>query len=260
MKDFENSAQDLSLPPELIDQAISLPAPAVTPVVAVEVWAKDRRSSTAFSPGDLLANRFRILRFVARGGMGEVYEADDLELGEPIALKTVLPAIAHDQKMLTLLKAEVQLSRKVTHPNVCRIFDLACHRDASPDVPPIWFVTMELLRGHSLTREIQQAGKLPIDRVLPLAEQMASGLEAARRAGVVHGDFKSGNVLLVRAADNTVRAVITDFGLARTHEAARDSRSARVGTPAYMAPEQVKGEALSPQTDVYSFGVCSTRW
>jgi eukaryotic-like serine/threonine-protein kinase len=254
MKDFENSA-DLSLPPELIDQAISLPASPVTPAIRAEVTAKDRRSSTAFSPGDLLANRFRILRFVARGGMGEVYEADDLELGETIALKTVLPAIAHDQKMLTLLKAEVQLSRKVTHPNVCRIFDLACHRDPSPNVPPIWFVTMELLRGHSLTREIQQAGKLPIDRVLPLAEQMASGLEAARRAGVVHGDFKSGNVLLVRGADNTVRAVITDFGLARTLEAARDSRSARVGTPAYMAPEQVKGEALSPQTDVYSFGV-----
>ena len=255
MKDFDNpAASDVTLPPELGDQAISLPASPAKPSARDDAPPIGRRSTTAFAPGDLLANRFRILRFVARGGMGEVYEAEDLELGETIALKTVLPAIAHDPRMLALLKAEVQLSRKVTHRNVCRIFDLACHRDASPDVAPIWFVTMELLNGHNLTREIQQAGKLPVDRVLPLAEQMASGLEAAHRAGIVHGDFKSGNVLLVREKDNDLRAVITDFGLARTLEAARDSRSAQ-GTPAYMAPEQVKGEALSPRTDVYSFGV-----
>ena len=255
MKDPQDPASELTLAPELGDQAISLPTSPAPAITQEDVSFRGRRASTAFAPGDLLANRFRILRFLARGGMGEVYEAEDLELGETIALKTVLAAIAHDPRMLAALKAEVHLSRKVTHRNVCRIFDLACHRDASPDVAPIWFVTMELLKGHSLTREIQQAGKLPVERVLPMAEDMANGLEAAHRAGVVHGDFKSGNVLLVPDADNSVRAVITDFGLARTLEAARDSRNAQVGTPAYMAPEQVKGEALSPQTDVYSFGV-----
>ena len=254
MIDPEDSTANLSLPPSLEDEAISLPA--FEAEGAGQTPSRPRGGFTpAFAPGDLLANRFRILDFINRGGMGEVYEAEDLELHETIALKTVLPAIARDEKALALLKQEVQLSRKVTHQNVCRIFDLACHRSASADVAPVWFVTMELLKGHTLTREIQKSGKILTDRALSLAVQMADGLEAARRSRIVHGDFKSGNVMLVPAQDGSFRAVITDFGLARTAEAAGSSRDAKVGTPAYMAPEQVKGEALSFRTDVYSFGV-----
>jgi eukaryotic-like serine/threonine-protein kinase len=251
---MEDPAANLSLPPSLEDENISLPGfveIATVPIVA----STGLRFSPTFSPGDLLGNRFRILKFVARGGMGEVYEAEDLELQEAIALKTVLPAIARDPNALALLKSEVQLSRKVTHPNVCRIFDLACHRSASPDNPPIWFLTMELLKGHTLTQEIQRGGKLSEDRALRLALQMADGLDAVRRAHIVHGDFKSSNVLLVPLSDGSLRAVITDFGLARALETAKDSHAASVGTPAFMAPEQVKGEALSSRTDVYSFGV-----
>ncbi len=251
---MEDPAANLSLPPSLEDENISLPR-FVEIATVPTVVPTGLRFSPTFSPGDLLGNRFRILKFVARGGMGEVYEAEDLELQEAIALKTVLPAIARDPNALALLKSEVQLSRKVTHPNVCRIFDLACHRSTSPDKPPIWFLTMELLKGHTLTQEIQRVGKLSEDRALRLALQMADGLEAVRRAHIVHGDFKSSNVLLVPLSDGSLRAVITDFGLARALETAKDSHTARVGTPAFMAPEQVKGEALSSRTDVYSFGV-----
>ena len=251
---MEDPAANLSLPPSLEDENISLPG--FVEIATVPTLAPiGLRFSPTFSPGDLLGNRFRILKFVARGGMGEVYEVEDLELQEAIALKTVLPAIARDPNALALLKSEVQLSRKVTHPNVCRIFDLACHRSTSSDEPPIWFLTMELLKGHTLTQEIQRVGKLSEDRALRLALQMADGLEAVRRAHIVHGDFKSSNVLLVPLSDGSSRAVITDFGLARALETAKDSHTARVGTPAFMAPEQVKGEALSSRTDVYSFGV-----
>jgi eukaryotic-like serine/threonine-protein kinase len=253
MSQDSNLDRDISLPPNFGEGDISLNLQNNLSVpVSGEI--SQLRSGT-FMPGDLLANRYRIHSLIADGGMGRVYEAEDLELQQGIAIKTILPGIASDPKALALLKSEVLLSLKVTHPNVCRIFNLDCHRSPSPDVPPVWFVTMELLRGHTLSQEIKKTGKLSTERALPIAQQMANGLEAARRANVVHGDFKSGNVLLVPGAEDTIRAVITDFGLALALEAARNSRTANVGTPAYMAPEQVTGAALSPQTDVYSFGV-----
>ena len=253
MSDTDNAEADISIPPQFEGEEISLPAIADPFSPAPKPSGSSPLHST-FVPGDLLANRYRILSLIAHGGMGEVYKAEDLELGQNIAIKTILPAIAGDPKALALLKSEVSLSLRVTHPNVCRIFNLDCHRSASAEDLPIWFVTMELLDGHTLSREIQKLGKISIERTLPIAEQMAEGLEAARRASIVHGDFKSGNVILV-PTDGSIRAVITDFGLARTLEVARNFRVAQVGTPVYMAPEQVKGEELSPQTDVYSFGV-----
>src|SRR5271155_1440594 len=190
---------DVSLPPELGMGDISLDGGE--PVSPSPRMARGYPKSGTFLPGDLLANRYRILSLIAQGGMGEVYEAEDLELQQSIAIKTILPGISADPKALALLKSEVLLSLKVTHPNVCRIFNLDCHRSTSPDVAPIWFVTMELLQGHTLAREIRMAGKFAPERALPIAEQVANGLEAARRANIVHGDFKSGNVLLVPAAD-----------------------------------------------------------
>jgi eukaryotic-like serine/threonine-protein kinase len=207
----------------------------------------------SFAPGDLLANRFRILRFISKGGMGEVYEAEDLELHEHVAVKTVLASIAASPVAIDQFKREIQLARKVTHPNVCRIFDLVY--DPRPS-GPIAFLTMELLDGITLSACIENRGSLPLEESLALARQLAEGLNAAHRAGVIHQDFKPGNVILMEARNGSpARAVITDFGLAHNVRAAEQDSGKSVGTPAYMAPEQIEGQAISVATDVYALGV-----
>lgn len=171
----------------------------------------------SFGPGDLVADRYRIDRFLARGGMGEVYRADDLDLGVAVALKTIRPEIASNPASLRLFKQEVLLARSVTHSNVCRIYDLGRHRDESRDVS---FLTMEFLPGETLFARIRSRGVLPRHEALPIIRQIADALDAAHRAGIVHRDFKSPNVMIV-PTDAGDRAVITDFGLA---VASRDAR------------------------------------
>jgi serine/threonine protein kinase/tetratricopeptide (TPR) repeat protein len=218
-----------------------------------------------FSPGRTLAGRFRVLRFIARGGMGEVYEAEDLELGEHVALKTVRPEIAGDPHALERFKTEVHLARKVTHPSACRIFDVFHHRAGSdePGAADVTFLTMELLRGETLAERLARAGRMPHREALPLVEQMAGALEAAHRAGVIHRDFKSANVMLVPQGPDPscIRAVVTDFGLARRDPGADGSivtdtfTAAVAGTPAYMAPEQIEGGPITAATDIYALGI-----
>ena len=206
-----------------------------------------------FAPGDLLANRFRIIRFISQGGMGEVYEAEDLELREHVAVKTVLASIAASPAAIQQFKREIQLARKVTHPNVCRIFDLVYDPRSSG---PIAFLTMELLNGITLSTYIENKGSVPLDEALALARQMAEGLNAAHRAGVIHQDFNASNVIIEDAGfSHSARAVITDFGLAHNVRDAERGSGRNVGTPAYMAPEQIEGAPISVATDVYAFGV-----
>jgi tetratricopeptide (TPR) repeat protein len=211
-----------------------------------------------FSPGDEIAGRYRIIRFIANGGMGEVYEAQDRELSERVALKTVRPDLARDERALERFRREIQLSRRVTHPNVCRIFDLFHHASGAADVT---FLTMELLAGETLAEKILRDGPLGTAAALPLARQMAAALDAAHRAGIVHRDFKSANVMLVPDPRDPegLRAVVTDFGLARLHggSSAGDSLTGTgvVGTPAYMAPEQVEGGAITGAADIYALGI-----
>ena len=205
------------------------------------------------SNGEVLAGRFRIIRFIARGGMGEVYEAEDLELHENIAIKTVLPSIASNPGAIEQFKREIQLARKVTHANVCRIFDLVY--DPRPS-GSITFLTMEMLDGITLAAYLEKVGIVPLDEAIVLARQMAEGLDAAHRAGIIHQDFKTGNVMLINADDlEHRRVVITDFGLAYNSRAAGGTAGQRGGTPAYMAPEQIEGQPLSDATDIYAFGV-----
>ena len=203
------------------------------------------------------------------GGMGELYEAEDLELQERVALKTILPHIASDERAIVRFKREVHLARQVTHPNVCRIYDVFRHKDAagSADAPAadVVFLAMELLHGETLADRLRRDGPLSTAEILPLLDQMAAGLTAAHRAGVVHRDFKSDNVMLVKPAqpDEEPRAVVTDFGLA-WRSAQNESTALALsmstefeicGTPAYMAPEQVEGGPVTPATDVYALGV-----
>ena len=189
------------------------------------------KTGGVFRPGEVVASRFRIVRFLAQGGMGELYEAEDLELHERLALKTVLSKIAEDERSIQMFKREVHLARQVTHPNVCRIFDVFRHQPPSAAgsetrEPDIIVLAMEFLNGETLADKLQRDGRLTTAEALPLARQMAAGLSAAHRAGVVHRDFKSLNVMLVKPAtpDGELRAVITDFGLAKRNYGRRPVR------------------------------------
>jgi tetratricopeptide (TPR) repeat protein/TolB-like protein len=210
-----------------------------------------------FQPGTLISGRFRVVRFIARGGMGELYQAADLELNEHVALKTIRPEIAADERTNQRFKREVQLARKITHPNICRIFDLFQHQSVS-------FVTMELLEGETLSEFLEREGPLTLDRALPIALQMSAALASAHAVGIIHRDFKSSNVMILRAAGNAnqPRVVVTDFGLAYSLSDTSGNTNPPVslagdviGTPEYMAPEQLKGGAVTPATDIYALGI-----
>lgn len=209
-----------------------------------------------FAESTVLARRFRILRFIAHGGMGEVYEAEDLELGERVALKTIRPGSAPSDALLALFKREIQLARRVTHPNVCRMYDLAQHEDADHGAP-VTLLSMELLEGRTLAEHLRKHGPFTWQDGLPLIVQIGAGIQAAHDAGIIHGDLKPANVMLAPGADeNSYRAVVMDFGVALpAAQGAQREAVARGGTPGYLAPEQVAGGPLTTATDVYAFGV-----
>ncbi|MEO8383201.1 MAG: protein kinase [Acidobacteriota bacterium] len=216
----------------------------------------ERKPLRGFAVDDVVAGRYRIVRLLGSGGMGEVYEAEDDELRESVALKIIRPGFAWSPRVLARFRREIQLARRVTHPNVCRIYDVA--RDAERKLS---FVSMELLHGRTLSARLREGGRMSIAEALPIARQMAAGLDAAHAASIVHRDFKSANVMLVPAG-NTTRAVVTDFGLAHETGADGDRQASRltdtgtlIGTPDYMAPEQLEDGPLTPATDVYALGI-----
>ncbi len=211
------------------------------------------RQGRIFQPEEILCHRYRVVRFIGRGGMGEVYEAEDRELGGVIAIKTIRPAMAADEHMAARFKKEIKLARRVAHRNVCRTFDLARHQRDSGDA--ITFLTMEFLQGETISHRIKNNGPFPIAEALPIIRQMAEALEAAHRAGVIHRDFKSGNVMLTPVNDG-LRAVVTDFGLARDMVPEDPEAHSNVGgTPGYMAPEVSAGGAATVASDIYALGV-----
>src|SRR5271168_1161948 len=218
--------------------------------------------TAVFQPTQLLAGRFKVIRFVARGGMGEVYEAEDEELNERVAVKTARFENTQTAHEIERFRREIQLARKVTHPNVCRTFDVFRHTETAHDGSSreTLFVSMELLSGETLDKFIKREGRLTAATALPIVKQMAAGLSAAHQVGVIHRDFKSANVILIsqESGSQTTRAVNTDFGLAHaefqgSHTLTRPGDI--VGTPAYMAPEQIEGGEITPATDIYSLGV-----
>lgn len=213
-------------------------------------------SSPVFSAGQLVANRFRIMKLIGSGGMGEVYSSYDLELGELVALKTLRAMMSADARMITSFKQEVHLARLVTHPNVCRIFDMFWHHNI--DGSAIAVLTMEYLSGETLSNRLHSSGPLCPSEALPIIRQIAHGLDAAHSFGIIHRDFKSSNVMLVPQPAGPMRTVITDFGLASEQQATLEHPNESqdiAGTPAYIAPEQVQNTALTPAVDIYAFGV-----
>ena len=213
---------------------------------------------TRCSVGDKLADRYRIVRFIARGGMGEVYEAEDEMLGTRVAVKTIAATIADNPQAARRLKHEVNMARRITHPNVCRIFDLGVHGGGTEQPGGgVLFFTMELLTGLSLAQRLSEQGRFSTEAALPIVRGMAAALSAAHRAGVVHRDFKSDNVMLASEPEGE-RIVVTDFGLARhTATATLDSQEARglEGTLAYMSPEQLQGQSARQPADIYALGL-----
>ncbi len=225
--------------------------------------ALERRT---FRPDEVVLGRFRIVAFLGRGGMGEVYEAVDESIGVHVALKTIRMELTFDDGLHSRFRKEVQFARQVTHPNVCRIYDLF-HFEMPPaeEGEPARsgsFLTMELLNGETLLRRIRREGRIPLNDALEIARQMTEAMTAAHRVGIVHRDFKSANVLLTSCEGKT-HVAVTDFGLASSPSisdsgadaAGASGEAVLAGTPAYMAPEQLTGGSISPATDVYALGV-----
>ena len=195
-----------------------------------------------FPSGVVVANRYRIVALIGQGGMGEVYRADDLKLGQVVALKFLPLAVASDPSRLVRLFAEARLAREVTHPNVCRVHDVG-------EVDGQHFLTMEYVDGEDLASLLRRIGHLPRDKGLEIARQICAGLAAAHARGVLHRDLKPSNVMI----DGRGRARLTDFGLAIT--TGEPSGGPIAGTPAYMAPEQRAGEPVTVRSDLYALGL-----
>ncbi len=204
---------------------------------------EETRGTVDLAPGRVFADRYEVQALLGRGGMGEVYRVHDRKLDEVVALK--LLTLGTDRAVQRFLR-EVRLARRVTHPNVARTHDLGEHGGAH-------FLTMEYVRGTALDEVLDEHGKVPPARATQIAEQIATGLEAAHAAGVIHRDLKPANVLIGEDG----RVVLTDFGIARA--ARTDTRThetgALVGTPHYMAPEQVLGKKVDGRSDVYALGL-----
>ena len=210
---------------------------------------------SVFEPGLLAAGRFYVHRFLARGGMGEVYEAWDAELKERVAIKTIRPELALDPEVLERFRREVKQARAISHPNVCRVHELFCHE--LPTGAKVWFLSMEFLEGMTLRDHIVHHGALEPAPALKMVEQIISGVSAAHRLGVIHRDLKTGNIMLVSSSPGQMRAVITDFGLAINvlHNDGKLPERGGQGTPDFMAPEQRQTGEVSAAADQYALGV-----
>ncbi len=218
------------------------PTPASSPHTPSSGWLTSSASIDhgQLAPGSLVDQRYRIVGLVGRGGMGEVYRADDLRLGQPVALKLLPAGLAEDSARLTQFHTEVRTARQVSHPNVCRVYDIG-------EVDGRVYLSMEYVDGEDLSSLLRRIGRLPEDKALELARQICAGLAAAHERGVVHRDLKPANIMI----DGAGNARIMDFSLAAVGEVA----DVRAGTPAYMAPEQLEGREVTARSDIYALGL-----
>jgi serine/threonine-protein kinase len=252
--EVEDGAASCSWCGQPISSVSQLPTGLASPSVAAKAQRRpvssvvgrlassDAIAAGGFTPGAILAERYRIIGLIGRGGMGEVYRADDLKLGQPVALKFLPKHLSGDKERLERFFGEVRNARQVAHPNVCRVYDIA-------EVDGEHFLSMEYVDGEDLASLLKRIGRLPPDKALDLARQLCAGLAAAHDRGILHRDLKPANVMV----DGRGRARIMDFGLAVAGgEAGADESS---GTPAYMAPEQFAGKPATVRSDLYALGL-----
>ena len=239
------AASPASPPPAVMRLAPPAAASPASPGrTAVALAALAGLPGSEFQVGQTLLGRYRIERELGRGGMGAVYLAHDAELGEAVALKMISGALCCDAAAAERFRREASAARKITHPNVIRIHDLGTDSG-------VVFISMEYFAGITLAQMLGRRGALPLDEVHDVAVQAADGLAAAHRAGVIHRDLKPQNVLV----DGGRRVKLIDFGLAKA--SFLDGMTATgliLGTPEYMAPEQVRGRPVDARTDIYAFG------
>jgi hypothetical protein len=255
MTDFPNSSKDVGVSGEPCrgaerqDTVMLSDVPDAPTLLASELptaTATPTQSSLNLSSAVLaaLGQRYELLAEAGRGSMGNVYKARDRETGETVALKLLKPEIASDQAMMDRFKNELLFARKITHKNICRVHEF--NRIAG-----VAFTSMEFVEGESLRSVLNRFGGLPVRKTLDLSLQMCSGLKEAHAQGIVHRDLKPENVMI----DSQGNVKIMDFGIARSMESMTRLTGSMVGTPAYMAPEQVGGKPVDYRTDVYSLGL-----
>ena len=203
-----------------------------------------REAGPVFSPGQVVAERFEILALAGRGGMGAVYKARDRKLGDVVALKTLRDNAWHQSERIEALKQEIKLARKITHPLVLRVFDLG-------EFEGVPFISMEYVRGVTLRQLMSRSSRLPFSAALRLARQICQGLEAVHGAGILHHDMKPENVLL----EPTGNARLMDFGIARPVTGDLEAGKKSLGTPFYLAPEQVRGQTADARADIFATGL-----
>ena len=216
---------------------------------SLKEWALEHSGPSAVSvvlpEGLEIGRRYRVLKLLGVGGMGAVYRVHDNDLDRDVALKLIRSEIAEDAAALERFKREIQLSSRITHKNVLRVFDLG-------ESDGIRFLTMQYVEGEDLSTILKREGKLPKERLIRIFRQIADGLRAAHEQGVVHRDLKPQNIM-VSEGD---RVYVTDFGLAKSAEQSGMTQTgALLGTPFYMSPEQVKGEPTDARSDIYALGI-----
>jgi serine/threonine protein kinase len=202
--------------------------------------------------GKSIKNRYQILRKLGQGGMGSVYLAEQVSIGRKVALKLLRGNYAHDEEFIARFRREARLAASLNHPNIVTTYDFDQGEDGA------LFIAMEYIDGIKLSELIRSKGALAIERAIWLAGQIAEGLNAAHRAGVIHRDIKPDNIM-VSGEDEFETIKLMDFGIARLRDTGTTTRLTRpdtiMGTPAYMAPEQAEGAEVSDKTDIYSFGI-----
>ena len=231
------------------DATIAMVETPVNPSATAMSGSRFRASGSSaaetqrFPPGTLIASRYRVVARLGKGGMGEVFRADDLILGQTVALKFLPDTAANNPNLLTRFYDEVRIARQVTHPNVCRVHDIGELQGAP-------YLSMQYVDGEDLGVLLRRIGRLPADKATEFSRKLCAGIAAAHAQGVLHRDLKPGNIMI----DSQGQVVITDFGLAGI-AAELQGAEVRNGTPAYMAPEQLSGEEVSARSDIYSLGL-----
>ncbi len=218
-------------------------ASPISPRPSSTAGVRSTAAGTECVPGTVLLDRYRIIALLGRGGMGEVYRADDLLLGQQVALKFLPSELAQNPDAISRFRNEVRIARQVSHPNVCRVYDFG-------EVNGRLFLSMEYIDGEDLASLLRRIGQLPMAKALEIARKLCAGLGAAHEKGVLHRDLKPSNIML----DARGQILLTDFGLAGIADQI-EGAEVRSGTPAYMAPEQLAGREVTIRSDIYSLGL-----
>ncbi|HMQ02584.1 MAG TPA: serine/threonine-protein kinase [Pyrinomonadaceae bacterium] len=226
-----------------VDPQSDTPTRLETPSHRNNTPTRTTGGSGRFVSGMVLAGRYRIVGLIGKGGMGEVYKAEDLELEQTVALKFLPEELSRNEELLRRFRGEVRNARQVSHRNVCRVFDIG-------ETKGLYYITMEYIDGDDLSMLLKRIGRLPSDKAVEISRDICMGLAAIHKAGILHRDLKPANIII----DSKGEARITDFGIAGI-EAEVQGNESRVGTPAYMSPEQIDGKEVTQRSDIYSLGL-----